>query len=106
MVISWQPLLLDYTNGPITGYDVTYTRQGASNGGTETTNKLSVQISNLLPYTGYNVNVRARNKAGPGPVSTTLIIVTKEDGNMILFITLLHVGSFDSLLAWCVDGRH
>ena len=85
MTVRWQRLLSGSTNGPITGYEVTYTVQGARTGRTETTSKLFLEISNLLPYTRYNVNVRAKNGAGFGPVSVTIVIPTKEDGNMTYF---------------------
>ena len=100
MTVSWQGLLSVHTNGPITGYEVTYIAQGARNGRTETTSKLFVEISKLLPYTRYHINVRAKNTAGYGPVSPTIVIQTREDGNVIFYLMLqiTFVAMFDNVI--------
>ena len=53
------------------------------------TSGLSAVLSNLIPYTVYNISIKAKNSAGYGPESGLKSNRTKEDG--LLLFCLLNV---------------
>ncbi|EDV19118.1 uncharacterized protein TRIADDRAFT_3903, partial [Trichoplax adhaerens] len=69
--ISWQPMPLFERNGIITVYNISYhSLQRNHNGIIQVDGStLSNVLSNLLPYTTYNVTVRASTSVGFGPTS-------------------------------------
>ena len=50
------------------------------------TSDLSAVASNLIPYTVYNISIKAKNSAGYGPESGLKSNRTKEDGLLLLFL--------------------
>ena len=85
--VSWSvPSFNGYT--PLTGYDVQYTTslnsQWAQVPTPLSSSTFATIISNLNPYTVYNVRVRARNKIGAGLYSAIASTKTLQAGSKTL----------------------
>lgn len=87
LAITWAPPL--NTNGDIESYDVQYRRIGspvdAALSGFFQIQTLSVNVTmallqDLVPFSVYNITVRANTAAGPGPFSEEISAATLEDG--------------------------
>ena len=75
IAVVWQRPL--EANGEITEYTLTLFGPGGSN--TTQTPNTSVILTNLLPYTAYNLTVTAATRKGSGPV-LLLLLHTDEGG--------------------------
>ena len=84
--ITWaEPLM---TNGNVSSYDIQY--RGISSVNTVLSNFSQVQmfsvastmalLQDLVPFSVYNISVRASTGAGPGPFSAEISVRTLEDG--------------------------
>jgi len=80
--IKWKQLAKQDTNGLITSYTISlrYKRRGVPKSMSVETSGLSAVLSNLIPYTVYNISIKAKNSAGYGPESGLKSNRTKEDG--------------------------
>ena len=87
LAITWAPPLM--TNGDIESYDVQYRRIGspvdAALSGFFQIQMLSVNttmalLQDLVPFSVYNISVRANTGAGPGRFSEEISVATLEDG--------------------------
>ena len=88
VMISWEAIPRDSSNGIVRDYVVAYVAQKGVEAektvtvrGTET----SATLSGLLPYTFYIVKVSGRTNKGLGPVSDDLIVQTSEDSKEYYF---------------------
>ena len=73
-------------NGRILGYYIRYGKLGSEMLSKKTIRDEDVQqtiISNLTPFTKYEVMVNPFNKIGPGPTSSKNIVSTLEGGKII-----------------------
>ena len=86
LTVTWtEPVM---TNGIIESYDVQY--RGISTVNTVSANFSQVQVlsvgnttallQNLVPFSVYNISVRASTGGGPGPFSGEISVRTLEDG--------------------------
>ncbi|KAM6960599.1 phosphatidylinositol phosphatase PTPRQ [Aplochiton taeniatus] len=75
--VVWQPPL--EANGEITDYSLTLSGPGGSN--STQTPRTSATLTNLLPYTPYNLSVIASTRKGSGP-ALLLLLHTDEAGPM------------------------
>lgn len=75
VAVVWQPPL--EANGEITEYALTLFGPGGSN--TTHTSNTSFILTNLLPYTQYNVTITAATRKGSGP-ALLLMLHTDEGG--------------------------
>ena len=77
---TWDPLPLEDQNGLIVGYviNVTVTATGRMFQLTSSTNTLRVNF--LEPFTIYICTIAAQTSVGLGPFSTTVAVMTPEDG--------------------------
>ena len=89
LAIAWtEPVM---PNGNIESYDVQY--RGISSVNTVSSNFSQVQmlsvastmalLQNLVPFSIYNISVRASTGAGPGPFSAKISVRTLEDGECL-----------------------
>ena len=87
LVIAWSEPLI--TNGNIESYDVQY--RGISNPvnavsssfsqiQTLSVNTTMALLQDLVPFSVYNISVRAYTGVGPGPFSDEISVATLEDG--------------------------
>ena len=85
MHLSFQPPRLADRNGRILGYYIRYGKLGSETLSKQTIRDEDVQqtiISNLTPFTKYEVMVSPFNKIGPGPTSSKNIVSTLEGGRI------------------------
>ena len=90
--VTWRPLAKQDTNGPIVSYNILfrYLRRGMPKSMSRETSELNLAINNLVPYTIYNISIKAMNSAGFGPESDIESNRTKEDGlsfALLLFLS-------------------
>ena len=77
--VTWKPISLRYRNGIIVHYNITYYSAKWNQNMTiqVNSNATSVTLSELIPFTTYNITIRAATIIGFGPPSidatTTLI---------------------------------
>ena len=85
VVLTWDPPPPEDRNGPIVGYviNVTVIATGEMFQLTSSTNTLSV--ASLKPFTRYVCIIAARTQVGLGPFSTTVTVMTPEDGKTLFF---------------------
>jgi len=81
LIVSWDEVPCSGQNGPITGYLLYYTNTPFS----DTINltggeNRSYTLTELRPYTNYNVTVSAYNDVGTGPTSDIRIQQTEQAG--------------------------
>ncbi len=76
-----------FQNGIITKYEVTLSTNDENI--TEEAVELNITVGGLIPHTSYNITVRAFTRIGPGPSSTPIVIITIQDGMMIVNIVKL-----------------
>eukprot|EP00794_Sanderia_malayensis_P007980 gene7980-8837_t len=89
IIISWQTLAKNDTNGEITGYEIRiqYVRKGQSKSIKRYTTALSLSLLGLFPYTEYSVKIAANNSAGLGVFSKTILNRTLQDAPSAPHIT-------------------
>ena len=97
VVLTWDPPPPEDRNGPIVGYviNVTVIETGEMFQLTSSTNTLSV--ASLKPFTRYVCIIAARTPVGLGPFSTTITVMTPEDGKsscVLLHLLQLHISLF------------
>ena len=73
LLVSWQPPLKKYHNGPIIGYKIQYTRIGSSNMSVNVTSRTNHTISALDTLVNYSVIVAAMTVNGTGPFSDPVV---------------------------------
>ena len=78
--INWQPPSLLDQNGVITGYVINLTSLNTGISQQLTSTALTLQISNLTPFTNYVCIIAASTAIGMGPFSTVITIQTLEAG--------------------------
>ena len=89
LTITWaEPVI---TNGNVSSYDIEY--RGISSVNTVSNNFSQVQmlsvgstmalLQDLVPFSVYNISVRASTGAGPGPFSAEISVKTLEDGECV-----------------------
>ena len=97
LAINWKEPVMP--NGNIESYDVQY--RGISSVNTVSSNfsqfqMLSVAstmalLQNLVPFSVYNISVRASTGAGPGPFSAEISDRTLEDGECLHRTACAHI---------------
>ena len=89
LTITWaEPVI---TNGNVSSYDIQYS--GISSVNAVSSNFSQVQmlsvastmalLQDLVPFSVYNISVRASTGAGPGPYSAEISVRTLEDGECV-----------------------
>ena len=89
LTITWtEPVV---TNGNVSSYDIQY--RGISSVNAVSSNFSQVQmlsvastvalLQDLIPFSVYNISVRASTGAGPGPFSAEVSVRTLEDGECL-----------------------
>ena len=81
--ISWEEIPPRSRNGIITTYEVLYepleTFGGMLMANQVNTSDLSIVLTNLQQFVGYNVSVRAYTSVGPGSYSNEVFSMTLQD---------------------------
>ena len=77
--LSWEPPDNEYQNGILTGYTV-MTVNDDTTIMTQSSTATNAVVSNLRPFTMYEVTIAAHNSAGRGPFSVGITIQTNETG--------------------------
>ncbi len=85
--VQWNVIPHISQNGIITKYEVTLSTNDENI--TEEAVELNITVGGLIPHTSYNITVRAFTRIGPGPSSTPIVILTFQDGMMIVNIEKL-----------------
>lgn len=93
--VSWQPPPEIDQNGPLTSYLILYSIPGSSNVTNITvTNRNEFTLSGLIAFSNYSVQVAARTVNGTGPISSSIIQTSGEDGKYVfMYIYPLFVAS-------------
>jgi len=80
--ISWDPPLLEFQNGVITGYSIILTTVmvDSRNASFFSSNMGIITIKSLHPFTAYVIAVAAQTSVGIGPYTSNYSIMTPEDG--------------------------
>ena len=97
LTITWaEPVI---TNGNVSSYDIQY--RGISSVNAVSSNFSQVQmlsvastialLQNLVPFSVYNISVRASTGAGPGPFSAEISVRTLEDGECLHRTACAHI---------------
>ena len=81
--VRWNPVPLGFENGVIIGYKVFYVDQ--ANSAVKlyknvSSSKLSVELTGLLVYTDYCIQLLAITRKGDGPLSDCIVAKTAEGG--------------------------
>lgn len=83
--MTWDEVLPIDRNGIITEYEVLYepleTFGGLLSPLSMNTTNLVVDFMGLVPFTNYNISIRAYTSVGPGPYSEPIANRTLEEGN-------------------------
>ena len=82
--LTWQPLNFLDRNGVIIYYTVKYNSTLRNDSGIEqiSGSTMSITLSNLIPYTTYNITIAASTSAGRGPESPIQFVTTKQSGKI------------------------
>ena len=86
MIISWNEVPCNGTNGPITGYYLTYTNITSNTSYTVNItggNNTMYTLTGLIPYTSYTVSIIPYNYNDIGPISANVTRQTLESGKEI-----------------------
>ena len=83
--LSWQPPPEIDQNGPITGYEIQYTRVGSTGTMDEVISSRNMYtITELLPFVNYSVIMAAITVNGTGPFSAPVIELSGHEGKGVL----------------------
>ena len=80
--MKWEPVLKSEANGELTNYIIQF-REGSGDYRFRDVNNTKSEykvITGLIPYTTYNVQIKARNSKGFGPLSPVESITTNQTG--------------------------
>ena len=80
VILQWQPPELEHQNGVIIHYLVEISLNDSLQ---ITFSNTTGEVSNLTPYTNYQIRIAAATVVGVGPLSAPLHIRTEEDGELI-----------------------
>ena len=86
LLVSWNPVPAGHANGIITGYKVFYVDReeyGPKVHLNVSSTALSVELSSLLVYTNYCIQVLAFTREGDGNLSDCVISSTGEGGKIL-----------------------
>ena len=75
VIVTWDPLECNNSNGNIIGYIIEYISANGSHRGEKMINDLSCILTNLIPLMEYSFTVTAVNANGTGPPGQALAIV-------------------------------
>lgn len=78
--INWQPPDNEHQNGIITEYSINIVNFESENITHLDVTDTDITVSNLQPFTQYEVTVAAHTSAGRGPFSAIQIVQTQESG--------------------------
>ena len=82
--LSWDLPAPDQRNGDITGYVINVTNLDNETVHQYVTSAVSVlTVTNLIPFTLYEVQVFARTSVGVGQSPAIVLVITDEDGRLI-----------------------
>lgn len=88
--INWQPPNNEDQNGIITEYSVRIVNFDLENVTYLNVTDTDITVSNLQPFTQYEVSVAAHTSAGKGPFSAPQIVQTQESGRTFLQNVVIH----------------
>ncbi|GFS74286.1 receptor-type tyrosine-protein phosphatase delta, partial [Nephila pilipes] len=102
IVVKWNEPQPFY--GPIISYTIKWNKKSDLDSFNASVESANYTIENLLPYTEYSIQVKARTEAGFGPWSTALIVLTDVGRNSSVQLSwwrqILHQEAF------CYLGKH
>ena len=80
ILVEWDEVPKDKRHGIIQSYAVIWKRvPGVYEPMVEDTPKLQFELTNLVKYTEYSIQVLAATRIGKGPASTAIVTRTDED---------------------------
>ena len=83
--VSWSTIECIERNGVITNYTVVFQEQGgAVIPGEVNVMDRTFTASGLTPHTNYTFKVAGVNSNGTGPYTNTIVILTDEEGKIII----------------------
>ena len=83
ITLSWDPPPVDEQNGIITRYMISITELETGRSFSLFSPTTSVNVTSLHPYYTYNCTIAAVTIVGDGPYTTTINIVTLQDGKLV-----------------------
>ena len=86
ITLSWDPPPADAQNGIITRYMISITEVETGRSFSLFSATTSVNVTSLHPYYTYNCTIAAVTVVGDGPYTTTINIVTHQDGKLVCCI--------------------
>lgn len=83
--VTWQPVPIRERNGIITEYNITYNANQWMHINTiqVTSREMSVILNSLIPFTTYNITVKAATTIGFGPDSEDAVATTFQAGKIL-----------------------
>ena len=103
-MLYFQPLHMEYENGPLRGYKVQYKAPLQPRQETASTlpNSTHLVIDNLLPWRLYAIQVAAYNDAGTGPYSKIVQVRTLPEGEPLYPVITLKLHQFTLIMMMMV----
>ena len=84
VILQWQPPEIEHQNGLIIHYLVDILDIALNDNLRQITfSNTTGEVSNLTPYTNYQIRIAAATVVGVGPLSAPLHIRTEEDGELM-----------------------
>ena len=84
VILQWEPPEIEHQNGVITLYHVNIFAITLNDSVHLTFSNATGEVSNLSPYTNYQIGIAAATVVGVGPLSPPFNIRTEEDGKILL----------------------
>ena len=84
--LFWDPPPADAQNGIITRYMIRITEVETGRSFSLFSATTSVNVTSLHPYYTYNCTIAAVTIVGDGPYTTSITIVTLQDGRLVCYV--------------------
>ena len=84
--LFWNPPPADAQNGIITRYMISITEVETNRSFSLFSPTTSVNVTSLHPYYTYNCTIAAVTMVGDGPYTTSITIITLQDGKFLCYI--------------------
>ena len=88
--LFWDPPPADAQNGIITRYMISITEVETDRSFSLFSPTTSVNVTSLHPFYTYNCTIAAETTVGDGPYTTSITIVTLQDGRLVCVALMLY----------------
>ena len=103
--LFWDPPPADAQNGIITRYMISITDVETGRSFSLFSATTSVNVTSLHPYYTYNFTIAAVTIVGDGPYTTSITIVTLQDGKFLCYIIILTATVTNRTLIVCKNQK-